>query len=264
MWLRQKTAIVLGAGGKHNMGQSIARRYAAEGARVVVSGRNTDTLHELAEEIGGLAIACDITRRGMIEQLARQTIDRFGKIDIAVNCTGLNLGRPFLDTSDDDLARLYDIQFRGPFQFMQVMVKAMQHGGSIIQISSAASAIMLDDYAAYRATKAAIDQVVRSVADEFGERGIRANSISPGLVRTPMTSDVCSVPGVVEVFAKTSPLGRIATPEEIGAAALWLASDECFMTGENLQINGGLMLRRNPTKGEVAAAMARTPTTLAK
>src|SRR6266404_4003103 len=216
MWLRQKTAIVLGAGGKHNMGQSIARRYAAEGARVVVSGRNTDTLHELAEEVGGLAIACDITRRGRIEQLARQTIDRFGKIDIAVNCTGLNLGRPFLETSDDDLARLYDIQFRGPFQFMQVMVKAMQHGGSIIQISSAASAIMLDDYAAYRATKAAIDQVVRSVA------------------------------------------------EEIGAAALWLASDECFMTGENLQINGGLMLRRNPTKGEVAAAMARTPTTLAK
>ena len=254
--LAGKVAVVLGAGGVGNMGQAIARRFAEEGAQVVVSGRNVANLAALAGEIGGKATACDITRRVDIEALAQDAIDTFGRIDIAVDCAGINLARPFLDTSEDDLARLYEVQFKGPFQFLQVMVAALSDGGAIIQIGSAAGTVLLDDYAAYRGTKAAIDQVVRSVADEFGVRGIRVNTLSPGAVRTPMTEAVMQIPAAAAEFAKSSPLGRVASVEEIAAAAVWLASDECFMTGENLHASGGLMLRRNPTKAEMMGALA--------
>lgn len=257
MRLKQKSALVLGAGGRDNMGQAIARRYAAEGAQLVVSGRNQAELRVLAEELGCTAIECDITRLADIERLVTQSILHLGAIDIAVNCVGLNLGRPFLETTEEDLRRLYEVQLKGPFQLLQVLIPAMGGGGSIVQISSAASSLLLDDYAAYRGTKAAIDQVVRSVADEFGGRGIRINTLSPGLVQTPMTKEVCAWPDVVELFARSSPLGRIATADEIAAAAVWLATDECFMTGENLHVSGGLPLRRNPTKGELATAMSR-------
>jgi NAD(P)-dependent dehydrogenase (short-subunit alcohol dehydrogenase family) len=105
-------------------------------------------------------------------------------------------------------------------------------------------------------TKAGTDHVIRCVAHEFGARGIRANSISPGLTETPMTADAKDVPGLFDSFLSGYPLGRIGTKDDIAAAAVWLASDECFMTGQNLQVNGGLTLRRNPTREEIHAAIA--------
>ena len=257
--LAGKIALVLGAGGEGNMGQAIARRYAAEGATVIVAGRAMPPLAALAGEIGGLALPGDITSRASLDALAHTALDRFGRIDVAVDCVGLNLSVPFLETSEDALRRLWDVQFKGPFQFLQVMVGAMlATGGAIVQISSAAGTVLMDDYAAYRGTKAGIDQVVRSVADEFGAHGIRVNSLSPGAVRTPMTEAVCRTPALA-LFERSGPLGRIATVEEIAAAALWLADDECFMTGENLHVSGGLLLRRNPSKREVMDAMEERP-----
>jgi NAD(P)-dependent dehydrogenase (short-subunit alcohol dehydrogenase family) len=114
---------------------------------------------------------------------------------------------------------------------------------------------MLNDHAAYMGSKAGTDHVVRCVAHEFGAVGIRANSISPGLTDTPMTAEAKTVPGLFEAFRAGYPLGRWGTSEDIAAAAVWLASDECFMTGENLQVNGGLTLRRNPTREEIAASV---------
>ncbi|NWG90927.1 MAG: SDR family oxidoreductase, partial [Parvularculaceae bacterium] len=130
-------------------------------------------------------------------------------------------------------------------------------GGSIIQISSATAKIMLNNHASYMGTKAGIDHVVRVVAHEFGERGIRCNSISPGLTDTPMTAEAKEVPGLFESFRAGYPLGRWGTTADIAAAAVFLASDECFMTGENLQVNGGLTLRRNPSAKELEEAIAR-------
>lgn len=253
--LEGRVAIVLGAGGEGNMGQAIARRFAGEGAKVVVSGRNAAGLAALAQAIGGAGLPCDIRSRASLEALAAGALETFGRLDIAVDCTGRNFAMPFLDTTGEQLSDLFELQFKGPFQFLQVMVEAMTQGGSIIRISSAASTILLDDYAAYRGTKAAMDQVARSVADEFGVRGIRVNSISPGAVRTPMTEAVWDFPGVVAAFENTSPLGRTATVDEIAAAALFLAGDDCFMTGENLHVSGGLMLRSNPSRAQILAAM---------
>ena len=102
--------------------------------------------------------------------------------------------------------------------------------------------------------------MVRGVADEYGTKGIRVNSISPGLTASPMAAPHLETPGLLEAFLKNYPLGRLNTSEDIAAAAVFLGSDECYMTGQNLQVNGGLTLRRNPLPSEieesVMAAMA--------
>ena len=255
--LNNKVAIVLGAAGRDNMGQHIARRFADERAKVVVAGRHLDELARFADVIGGAACACDITKRSDIEELAGFAKQKYGHIDIALNATGWGLLKPFLETSDQELDAMMDLQFKGPFEFLQVMVGAMDRGGSLIQISSATATIMLNDHAAYMGTKAGIDHVVRCVANEFGGKGIRANSISPGLTDTPMTAQAKATPGLFDAFVPCYPLGRIGTSDDIAAAAVWLASDECFMTGQNLQMNGGLTLRRNPSREEIGAAVGK-------
>ncbi|MFY8094728.1 MAG: SDR family oxidoreductase [Niveispirillum sp.] len=255
--LAGKGAIVIGAANRDNMGQVIARRFAAEGATVVVAGRKRDELDRLADEIGGHAATCDITDRTQVFALADFAKEKLGHLDIALNATGWGLLKPFLETTEEEFDQMSALQFKGPFMFYQAVIGAMDRGGSIIQISSATATIMLNDHAAYMGAKAGTDHIIRVVAHEFGQRGIRANSISPGLTATPMTAGHMAIPGLTEAFLPEYPLGRIGTSEDIAAAAVWLASDECFMTGENLQVNGGLTLRRNPTREEVAASIAR-------
>ena len=253
--LQGKRAVVLGASSPDNMGQHIAARFLAEGAKVLVSGRKDDVLRDFAGRHGCEWAACDITDPASVAALADAACEKLGGIDIAVNSTGWGLLKPFLENTHEDLVEMSMLQFIGPFHFYQAMLGRMMRsaggdGGSIIQISSATATIMLNDHAAYMGTKAATDHVIRCVAHEFGAEGVRANSISPGLTDSPMTADAKKVPGLFDS------LGRIGTADDIAAAAVFLASDECFMTGENLQVNGGLTLRRNPTKGEMEAAIA--------
>lgn len=255
--LEGKGAIVIGAANRDNMGQVIARRFAAEGATVVVAGRKLDELQRLADEIGGHATTCDITDRAQVFALADFAKEKLGHVDIALNATGWGLLKPFLETTEEEFDQMSALQFKGPFMFYQAVISVMDRGGSIIQISSATATIMLNDHAAYMGAKAGTDHIIRVVAHEFGQRGIRANSISPGLTATPMTAGHMAIPGLTEAFLPEYPLGRIGTSDDIAAAAVFLASDECFMTGQNLQVNGGLTLRRNPTKEEMAASIAR-------
>ncbi len=249
--LKGKYAYVLGAAGRDNMGQVIARRFAAEGASVAVGGRNMDELQRLADEIGGLAVSCDITSMTEIQSSVDTIVETFGQLDIAVNSTGWGLLVPFEETTEEALEKMMALQFKGPYQLMQVLVGKMSSNASIIQISSATATILAGNHHAYVGTKAGIDHVVRAVADEFGTRGIRANSLSPGLTDSPMTAQHLATPGLREAFVKEYPLGRLNTSEDVAAAAVFLASDECFITGQNLQVNGGLTLRRNPTPAEI-------------
>lgn len=258
--LEGKKAIVLGASSRNNMGQHIARRFMAEGASVLVSGRKQAELEAFAGVTGCHWATCDITDGASVDALAMAGMEKMGGVDIAVNSTGWGLLSPFMKTTREELEAMTALQFIGPFIFYQAMIRAMMAstpaGGSIIQISSATATIMLNDHAAYMGCKAGADHVVRCVANEFGQHGIRANSISPGLTDTPMNADAKAIPGLFEAFLPEYPLGRIGTSEDIAAAAVWLASDECFMTGENLQVNGGLTLRRNPTNAEIGASVA--------
>ncbi|HEY6870491.1 MAG TPA: SDR family oxidoreductase [Novosphingobium sp.] len=256
-----KTALILGASSKDNMGQHIARRMQAEGARVMASGRKADVLQAFAAETGCLWEACDLTSEASVNALVEAADSRLDGIDIGVNATGWGLLKPFLDTTHDEIVAMTALQFIGPIHFCQALVRKMARsrggrGGSIIQISSATAKIMLNDHAAYMGTKAGTDHVIRCVANEFGLEGIRANSISPGLTDTPMNAEAKQVPGLFEAFLPGYPLGRWGTSDDIAAAAVFLAEDECFMTGENLQVNGGLTLRRNPRPDEIAASVA--------
>lgn len=257
-----KVILITGAANEDNMAQGIARRFAAEGGTVVVSGRRREPLEKLATEIGGSYYLCDITRQDEIQALVDSTLERHGRLDVGINATGWGLLKPFEDTTEDDLQRMLNVQFKGPFQFMQALVKAMPNGGSIITISSATATIMLEQHAAYMGTKAGIDHVIRCVANEFGHKGIRANSISPGVTRTAMAGDALNLPEVLKAFEQGYPLGRIGTIDDIANAALWLASDDCFMTGQNLQVNGGLTLRGNPSLATLGAAFAAATTHL--
>jgi NAD(P)-dependent dehydrogenase (short-subunit alcohol dehydrogenase family) len=249
-----KVVIVVGAAAAGNMGQGLARRFAQEGAKVVVAGRHEAALASLAKEIGGAHQLCDFTQKSDIDALVSFAVKRYGKVDVGINCTGWGLLRPFEETTEDELQRMMDLQFKGPFQFMQALVKVMAPGSSIIMISSATSTIMLEQHTAYMGTKAGTDHVVRCVANEYGAKGIRVNTISPGVTATPMAGDSLKVPEILKAFEICYPLARIGTIDDIADAALWLASDGCFMTGQNLQVNGGLTLRRNPTMAEMGAA----------
>ena len=252
-----KVAVVLGAAGKGNMGQVIARRYADEGAKVVVAGRKEGPLAEFAAEIGGRYAVCDITKKAEVEALADFAQADTGRIDVAVNCTGWGLLVKLMDTTEEQLDGLSALQFKGPYFFLQAFVGRMAKsgGGSVITISSASVYALLYHHAAYIATKASADALVRCFANEFGGKGVKVNSIAPGLTESPMTERDMNTPGLVELFRKEYPLGRIGTSEDVANAALWLATDESFLTGQVLQVNGGLTLRRNPNPWEIAAAM---------
>lgn len=254
--LAGKVAVVIGAAGRDNMGQVIARRLAADGAKLVVAGRDAAAVSTLAEEIDGIAVGdCDITDETDLARLGDAAVETYGGLDIAVNATGWGLLKPFLETTKDDIERITALQFTGAILFYQAMLRRMRDGGSLIQISSATASIMLEDHAAYMGTKAATDHVIRCVANEFGERGIRANSVAPGFTVTPMTAKAGRNPAIMEAFAKEYPLGRVGTSEDIAEAIAWLASDACFMTGQVLQVNGGVTLRRNPRNAEIVAAV---------
>ncbi len=240
-----KTALVLGAAAANNMGQAIAARFAAEGASVMVAGRDADELARFAARIGGASALCDITSESDLDALVAATLDRFGKIDIAVNATGLNQVRPFLDVSLEDLRHVTDVQFIGTFLFLQAVLRRIADNGSIIQISSVTASALLPNHAAYMATKAASDVLVKALASEFGARGIRVNSIAPGPTGdTPMAAGVLADAAVRQRISDSTPLRRLGTAADIAEAALWLAGDSNFITGEVLQVNGGRAIHR--------------------
>ena len=255
--LEGKVAVVLGAAAKNNMCHAIAREYAKEGAKVVVAGRHQAPLNELAEEIGGAWTLCDITDKQQIEAMAAFAKRRYGKIDIAVNGCAKGILKPFEDHTEEDLDLMIDISFKGAFKWLQVMVREISSPGSIINISSAVATIMYEQHQAYMGAKAGMDHVMRAVANEYGHKGIRCNTLAPGLTLTPMLDGLGIIPpGMFEAYEKEYPLGRITTIDDIAFAALFLANDRCFMTGQTFHVTGGLTLRRNPTLAEIGASIA--------
>jgi NAD(P)-dependent dehydrogenase (short-subunit alcohol dehydrogenase family) len=255
--MKDKIAVILGAAGPENMGQAIAKRFAEEGAHVIVAGRKKEPLESLARELGGEAVLCDLTKKGDVEALASSVVQKHGRIDVAVNCTGWAPLSKLLETTEDELEKLSALQFKGAYFFLQSFVRAMvgSGGGSIITMTSASVHALLYNHAGYIATKAAGEALVRCFANEFGSKGVKVNCIAPGLTSSPMTRQEIGLPGLEDAFLKEYPLGRIGTTDDIANAALWLATAESFLTGQILQINGGLTLRRNPSPKEISASM---------
>lgn len=255
--LNNKKALVLGVA-PGNLGEAIARRFQEEGAEVLIAGRRQDALKQVAEILSVPFQVCDIEQEADIRALVDVAKQRWGQLDIAVNAVGWGLLKPFEEHTREDLEKMARIQFIGPYQWLQTVVGAMPEGGSIIQISSVTATIMFENHSAYMGTKAGIDHVIRCVANEYGHRGIRANSISPGgIADTPMSGGGLDFPQVRDLYNREIPLQRPGVARDIADAAVWLASEESsFVTGQNLQVNGGQTLRRNPFMSEVMGAFS--------
>lgn len=257
--LEGKSAIVLGAASTGNIGQVIARLFASEGAKVMVAGRNEAPLAAIAEEIGGSYALCDITSHGQTHALAEQANADFGRVDAAINCTGWGLLSNLLETTEEQLDQITDLQFKGVHHFLQAFVKVMTEqepsGGSIISLSSATTKALINNHAAYIGTKRAGEAMIECVANDFGHLGIKANSVSPAFTESPMTSQSFQVPGLVDAFLPKYPLGRLNTSDDVAHACLWLCTDHAFVTGQNIQPNGGLTIRGNPQAKDIEASV---------
>ncbi|QFT76239.1 SDR family NAD(P)-dependent oxidoreductase [Erythrobacter sp. THAF29] len=254
-----KTAVVLGAASKDNIGQTIARLFAEEGATVMVAGRHEDVLADFAKEIGGHYALCDITSRDEVHALAQKTSSDMGRVDAAINCTGWGLLSNLLETTEEELDRMCDLQFKGVHHFLQAFVKAMSEqdptGGSIISLSSATTRALINNHVAYIGSKRANEAMIECVANDFGHLGIKANTVSPAFTESPMTEGAFATPGLVDAFLPRYPLGRLNTAQDVAEACLWLCTDKAFVTGQHIQPNGGLTLRGNPQAKDIEAAV---------
>ncbi len=243
---------VLITGGGTGMGKAAALRFGREGANVVIAGRRPGELHHVVEEIraaGGVALAIptDVSDEAQVEALVKQTVATFGALHMAWNNAGVlgNFG-PLQEMSLVDFDALTTINLRGVFACLKHQIAAMLaagNGGAIVNTSSWTAHGAMPGLAAYAAGKAAIDALTRTAALEVGARQIRVNSVSPGVIATPMAADVLATEAAALPFLKHTPLQRIGQPEEVADAVVWLLSDEArFVTGQSLLVDGGFTL----------------------
>ena len=254
-----KVAVIVGASGSGSMGQQTARAMAAEGAKVVVAARRKEPLEALAADIGGTAIACDISDEAQVEAVAKCAVDTYGGLDIAVNFAGLNVQSPVAEIDAEKLKDAIDIHFVGSVLFIKHMANSMaaSGGGSVITTSTLTATLGSPGMAAYAGTKAGVDNIVRIAATEYGKANVKVNSITPSLVRSEMTEGVfAQMPAVAKAFENETRLPRLATVDDIANLCVFLGSDESFITAQNIQINGGADMGHAPTPGDFAAAGA--------
>ena len=246
--LTGKVAVVVGASGQKNFGSSIARRLAKAGAKVVVSARRKEPLEALASEIGGLAIACDVTDESQIANLFSTAKSEFGRVDIAVNSAGGMGGGPIADATAEDMLPTLQVSFIGAILIFKHAAANMDNGGSIITISSLTARLPGPGLGIYAGARAGVDYALKVAAIEYADKKIRFNSIAAGLIETDMTAGLFAMPGLVEGFTSVIPAGRMGTVDDIAEAALWLADDNTsgFVNGQLIDLAGGQQMGRLP------------------
>lgn len=245
--LKNKIAVVTGA--SKGIGASIARHFAAEGAKVVVNyaaGRaDADRVVKAITDNGGTALAVqgDISLKADVIRLFEEAEKAYGTLDILVNNAGIYQYAPIEDFSEDSFHRQFNINVLGPLLAIQASLRQFgENGGTIINISSGAGKTPLPTGSVYSATKAALDAITVSLSKEFSGRKIRINSILPGVVETEGSRSAGFIGSEAEkdLIAKT-PLGRTGQPEDISKAAVFLASDDAaWITGEKISVSGGI------------------------
>jgi NAD(P)-dependent dehydrogenase (short-subunit alcohol dehydrogenase family) len=257
--LQGKTAVILGAASEGNMGQTIARLFAQEGAKVMVAGRKEAPLAALAAELKGDYALCDITERAEVRAMADAAVAKMGRVDAAINASGWGLLASLVETTEEQLDQIVDLQFKGVHHFLQAFVRVMSQqqptGGSLISLSSATTKAIITNHAAYIGTKRGSEALIECVANDYGHLGIKANTVSPAFTDSPMTHESFQVPGLTDAFLPRYPMGRLNTVDDVAHACLWLSTDQAYVTGANIQPNGGLIMRGNPQAHDVAAAV---------
>ena len=245
-----KVAVILGASTRGGIGAATARCFTRAGAKVLVSGRRLEGAQEIAAEVGGMAVRCDVTREEEVAALVAAATSHYGRLDVAVNVAGGHASEPLDALTPETLRRIFEVNVVGPALFIKHCARAMQPGGSIVIVSSHSAQLTTVGIGPYACTKAAIERLVEVAAFECGTRGIKVNTLSPSMVYTQMSEPALNRPGLRQAYEKETPLGRLATTDEVAAGALWLASADCFTTGDRIRVGGGIHLRRFPLAEE--------------
>ncbi len=239
----KKVAIVTGGGS--GLGLGIAKEFTHNGIQTILVGRDEEKLKKAKTELGENCFykSCDLNNLSSIPALVESIINEFGQIDILVNNAGINMKKEFTDATDEEFQSVITTNLCSVFSMSREVVKQMlkQKSGCIINISSMAAQYGLPKVIAYSASKSAIDGMTRAMAVELSPRGIRVNAIAPGFIYSAMTDKALNSDPErkAKVFSRT-PMGHMGQPEDIGAAALYLASDGAkYVTGIVLPVDGG-------------------------
>lgn len=242
---RFRGRVCLVTGGGRGIGRAIALGLAAEGARVAVSARTLWQCEEVAEQMGdrGLALELDVTDPESCERAVEQVTASLGPPTVVVNAAGISPVRQRTERHDVDAWRqILDVNLTGAYLVTRAAAAALlDRGGAVVNVASVLGTMASPRLAAYGASKAGIVQLTRTLAREWAPRGVRVNAVCPGYVETAMTASLLANDRLrAEVLAAT-PLGRVATVEEVVGPALFLASDEAsYVTGAALLVDGGM------------------------
>ena len=239
MKLKDKVALVTGAG--QGMGRAIAQRFAAEGASVVALDLNLEAAQQTLTGLAGkhLALALNVADSSAVNAMVDKVVTELGRVDVLVNNAGTGGMDSFTEMSDEAWARVIGVNLNGAFYCARAAVNAMlKNGGGVVVNVGSTSAVSGDGPAHYVTSKAAIQGLTRVMAKELAKSGVRVNTLVPGPTNTPMMQ------GIPQEWADAIiagvPMGRMAEPEDIAKAAVFLASDDSgFVTGQSLAVNGG-------------------------
>src|SRR5438874_4179935 len=248
------TMVVLVTGAGHGIGRAVAERFGAEGARVVVNdvARTADAAAEAIDAAGGEAIGvvADVSNKADVERLFDTSLDRFGDVNVLVNCAGLvNESRHFFDGDEAWWDRVLDVNLKGVYLCSDRAARLMarRKGGSIISMSSGGATRAHRGNVAYDASKGGIEAFTRATALDLAPYGIRVNAIAPGSIVTVPLSEADQ-----RERGKTIPVGRMGTPDEIAAAVAFLASDDArYITGQTLAVDGGLLAQQRSPQVDI-------------
>ncbi len=234
------TALVTGS--TRGIGFGIARALAEAGAQVIVHGRDAERAHDAGRSIGAAdVVVADLGSPEEVLQMCDGLVQRETPIDLVVNNAGVEIGSRLETMNDDDLWSTLHVNLMAPMALLRELLPSLRrsHRASVINVSSIHEVVPSWGNSAYAASKAALAMVTKTLAIEWGPEGIRVNAIAPGAIATDINADVIEEIGE-ESFREWIPLGRVGTPDDIGPAAVFLASRAAqYMTGATLVIDGG-------------------------
>ena len=240
---------VLVTGATSGIGRAIAKRCAFEGAEVLATGRNEARLAELTQEYPSIAVhPADLTGGDAADGCAAMVVSRFGRLDGLVHAAGIvRRGEDIRNTTDQEWSLMREANLDATFRLARACLREMvpQGSGSVVLVGSQLAHIGAPGYASYCAVKGGVEALVRALAVDFGPSGIRVNSLTPGVVQTPLAYvDRSDFDDHVEAIAARLPLRRIGQPEDMTGPAVFLLSDDsAWMTGQSLVVDGGFTIQ---------------------